>query len=175
MFRAAAETIGKGAEPLKPQETFYRLARLADYKLRNRKNIEPFDYSKCPDPDKNSVTLCGVCIGTNQLGNIMYGIIAVVANLEDFARSVGRKLTEKPWTEQGQGYRQNAFELGVDFQKNDKDKSKESFCNKVKASEKKLNGAEFETDACKKKPCDEKHTGPNTYMKRSPISDTFGN
>jgi hypothetical protein len=160
---------------------FQRLGRLADYKHRTKKNVEPFDYSKCDDPDKDTVTLCGVCIGTNQLGNIIFGITAVNALMEKDAREFGlgtSKVSKGPdvlWSAPGEGYRQLAFELGVDFEKWFKRTGKADLCVMVREREKNLNGAKLNTNACNKEPCKDKHTGPNTDMKRDPISDPRGN
>jgi len=71
-------------------EDYKRLARLADYKKRNDRKVEPFDRTGCPDSEPNTVNLCGVCVGTNQLGNIIFGVIAEGAGLVTLSRSFGR-------------------------------------------------------------------------------------
>ena len=64
---------------------FADLALKMDYKARDF--ISP--NSSCGDCSK-SVTLCNTCIPTNQLGNIMFGIIAEQLGLTDNARRYGR-------------------------------------------------------------------------------------
>jgi RHS repeat-associated protein len=160
---------------------YKRLSRLADYKMRNERGVEPFDYSKCKDPDKNTVTLCGVCIGTNQLGNIIYGIIAVEANVVQESRDFGLGNNplggpKPPWTAPGEAYRMLAFELGVDFETDYRRRgSKVSICDYVKARAQALNGSQYNTTACTKVPCKFKHSGPNTDMNRDPLTDEWGN
>jgi hypothetical protein len=169
---------------------FARLARLADYKDRTKFGVEPFDYSKCPDPDKNSVTLCGVCIGTNQLGNIMLGIIAAEMRMVSESRKFGRGekndnllnrllgvIQQVPWTQDGEMYRQWAFELGADYESEviRTGYGYINFCKYVKARAASLNGKQYNTNASTKCPCDHKHTGPNTDMNREPITDPGGN
>jgi RHS repeat-associated protein len=166
---------------------FVRLGRLADYKDRNNpavnpKNIEPFDYSKCPDPDKNTATLCGVCVGLNQLGNIMAGVIAVNAGMVKFTRDFGLGIVASypglgsmkplpPWTAPGEAYRKFAFELGVDLARTNGD-----LCKFVQGRAKALNdSSKYNTDAGTKKPCCVVFNGPNTDMERDPLTDKAGN
>ena len=103
------------------------------------------------------MTLCGVCILTNQLGTIMLGIVTSYADLVVASRDFGRgKFSgtvipidigpEPNWTAEGESYRQNAFELGVDWAR-DVQISKvkpESICEYVRARKKAINkGAEI--------------------------------
>lgn len=168
---------------------FSRYARLIDYKDRTKLQKEPFDYTNCPDPDKNTVTLCGVCVGTNQLGNIMFGIISEIFGLGADSLAFGRgenndKLLNQllgvqqsnPWTRNGEAYREHAFRLGRQYQIDVAlDVGPVNFCERVKNSQGQLNGPQFNTDASTKVPCGHKHTGPNTDMRREPLTDAGGN
>jgi RHS repeat-associated protein len=153
---------------------YRRLALLADYKNRNRpgREKEPFDYGKCKDPDKNTVTLCGVCVGTNQLGNIMFGIIAAASGFIWDSREFGKACVKPSWLAPGEGFRQHAFEFGVDYERYEKNKSTDSFCKNLKGRQDNLAGPKWNdlTKACDKEPCKESHVGPNTDMKRKPLT-----
>jgi hypothetical protein len=155
---------------------FRRLAALADYKSRNDANVEPFDYSQCRDPDKNTVTLCGVCIGVNQLGNIIFGIIAVAAGAEAESRYYGLNYAVPTnWRDPGEGYRQFAFELGVDYEKASASGRPVSLCELVKSRRRLLNDAtRYNTDASRKCPCKSEFAGPNTDMNRAPLTTFRG-
>lgn len=91
--------------------------RKADYKER--------DFRQGVPASKDVVTLCGRCVFTNQLGNIMYGFMAQHFGLVGDARAygygkppvymkaLGLKGPDKPWTARGEAYRETAFDIGV--------------------------------------------------------------
>ena len=111
--------------------------RLTDYKNRFDKNpAENKDAQKWPFPknfdvksagnyDPNTVTFCGVVISKNQLGNIMYGIMAHDLQVETEARAYGQgrfkvrgvgKAPDPNWLVPDHGpYRAAAFELGLKY------------------------------------------------------------
>ena len=71
--------------------------------------------------------MCGKCIATNQLGDIMYGIVAVdlaqVAEARNYGRGnfpwyyrlLGATGPSGPWAEPGMAYKETAFDIGVEF------------------------------------------------------------
>jgi len=184
------ETPGQTARRWKELlDVFRYLSRLADYKSRNAKDIEPFDYSKCNDPDKNTVTLCGMCVGTNQLGNIIFGIIAKRMRIHKEARAFGRgerndniiykrlKIVQKtPWTEEGQSHREYAFVAGVNFEESRiREMNKyEDICELIKEAMNKHEVSFSGPQATGKTPCEAKHQGPNTDMTREPLTGPGG-
>jgi hypothetical protein len=86
---------------------FWWLARKADYKKRE------FSSRECQPAKRYTVTLCSKCVGTNQLGNIIYGIIAFDMGLVGNAINFGN--WEAGWRQPGQAYRQQAFDIGVEY------------------------------------------------------------
>lgn len=82
----------------------------------------PFASSGCPNACPNTVTLAGTCVGTNQLGNVIYGILAQEVDLVAEARAYvqGRYslLIGAPdplWNAPGEAYRQTAMDIGVQY------------------------------------------------------------
>jgi hypothetical protein len=101
---------------------FAAFARKMDYKTRK----DAFVDERCPGCPF-TVTLAGSCMFTNQLGNIMYGIIAIMFDLVEQSRNYGRgnpnwiqrKLGATgpsiPWTKDPS--KETAFDVGLCLQR----------------------------------------------------------
>jgi len=107
---------------------------LTDYKRRMDKDgkyfpfPQHFDSKSCGRATPFTVTLCGRCVGTNQLGNFMYGVWAALLGQVKDARSFGRDsglvailgkiagiTNQSPWSADGSDPREHAFNAGVDL------------------------------------------------------------
>jgi hypothetical protein len=71
----------------------------------------------------------------------------------------------------GESYRARAFELGVDYENEIKKGRTPGFWSFIRGREKGLNGLDSNPKACKKTPCNFKHDGPHTDMKRDAIEE----
>ncbi len=147
------------------------LALKSDYKART------FSDPGCPRPCPNSVTICGKCIATNQLGNIMYGIIAVDLTQVDEARNYGRGNIPwyyrivgatgptNPWTVPGEAYRETAFNIGVQFARTG------SGCALLNVNP----NAPVDQGTASCTPCSAEFKGPHTSFNTKPLVDPAGN
>jgi len=150
-----------------------RLGLRADYKRRR------FVNSECPKAWSDIVTLCGRCVSTNQLGNIMFGVIAQLLGLVDEARNYGRG-TQSPrwiydlfgatgpvpnWTALGQAYRETAFDIGILVARG------RNLCDLMDVNPQ---APVDETGRCCT-PCFARFTGPQTNMASPPLVTPSGN
>jgi RHS repeat-associated protein len=184
-FFAEAKLFYNSAKGDTSLKWFKHLARLADYKMRHLdikgKKYECWNFQKlCPKADKASASLCGTCLATNQLGNLIFGVIA---------RATGRIL-ESYWY--GMGF---LYDSGLSSTKPSDDwraKPEKAAIYRVGLTVGGLvaAGAKNATQMCAvikdklaksgaalpdHKLCKISYKGPNTDLKRDPLVDEGGN
>ena len=133
---------------------------------------------------KASVTLCGICIRKNQLGNIMFGMFAKVADLEDEALAYGRKSfaigpndewAKNPWKE-------TAFQIGiglVDESDSGLIENEKNFCQSfIRLIHFNVEQLHRESPLKYCELCQPQKTiwnGPHTDFSKPPLTDPYGN
>jgi hypothetical protein len=163
-WQAGNTGVGAAAPAPALLQGFMLMARKADYKLRGiAKN--------------GFVGICGHCVGINQLGNIIYGVVASMMNLVDQARKYGRgTLTPAravgangPTTNwQKLPGKEEAFNVGVNLQKN----PAQSLCDAMKQA----NLPQLQYDVNGMQPCPAGIFNPeHTDFSTAPLSNPSGN
>ncbi len=90
-----------------------------------------------PNKDKpgcgRSVTLCGKCVRSAILGNVMYGLIGARAGFTQKQLKDGATSTKKDWGMTVDEYDERAYQLGVDLYNKLKDMKPPDFCKAFEA------------------------------------------
>ena len=165
--------------------TLARLALKQDYKERK---FSDKDCQGCP----GTVTVCGTCYLTSQIGNFMFGIIAQILQLQDSGRQYGRQQgpvawaagmlgktgPSLPWT--AAPWKEAAYNVGLNYEemvrKNDVSISSSNFCkifgSTVGTTSVRTPGIDY---GCACEPCGNKYDGPHTDLTTPPLVDQSGN